>query len=99
MTHKPPLARSADDIRQWLIDALRRHLPPGADDVRTDQPVVSHGIDSMQFVSIVGELEEWLGCRFADNPLIDYPTIDALSEFLAERLEKGETVIKPAKDL
>jgi hypothetical protein len=51
----------------------------------------------MEFVALVGELEHWLGCRFRDNPLIDYPTIASLSEFLAAELAAGHSNILPTR--
>jgi len=91
-----PAQPSAADIRDWLVAKLSqaRRIPP--DEVRTDEPLSEMGLDSMQFVVLVGELEDRLGCRFAENPLFSHPTIDALSTFLAERLARGETVIDPA---
>lgn len=90
-----PTPRTAAEIRAWLVARLSRaaHLDPS--EVRTGEPLVGMGLDSMQFVVLVGELEDWLGCRFADNPLFDYPTIDDLSAFLADRLARGETSIDP----
>lgn len=98
MTNGTPARRSAEEIRGWIVDKLREHTHVDPNDVSLDEPLIAHGIDSMQFVVLVGELEEWLGCRFADNPLIDYPTINALSDFLARQLEAGKTVIDPASD-
>ncbi len=86
---------TAAEIRDWLVAKLSVAGRVPAAEVRTDAPLVSMGLDSMQFVVLVGELEDRLGCRFADNPLFDYPTIDALSDFLAERLARGDTLIDP----
>ena len=49
----------------------------------------------MEFVGMVAELETRLGCRFKDNPLIDYPTLDSLAEYLADQLARGRTEIDP----
>jgi histidine ammonia-lyase len=46
---------------------------------------------------LIGELEQWLGCRFTDNPLLVYPTIDALSVYLSEQLARGNQLIDPAQ--
>jgi len=93
----PPPPRTAEEIRDWMVwksSALHGVAP---DEVRIDEPLVAAGLDSMQLVVLVGELEEWLGCRFTDNPLIDYPTIDALAPYLADQLAKGRTRIDPTK--
>ena len=92
---RPP--RSEAEIRQWIIDKLVVRLQFDAAAIQLDEPLVALGVDSMQFVVIVGELEEWLGCRFADNPLIDYPSINALSAFLAGQVAQGKKVIDPTK--
>ncbi|MGE0378502.1 MAG: acyl carrier protein [Planctomycetaceae bacterium] len=90
--------KSAETIRDWLVAAAGTHLnvPPG--EVELDVPLIAQGIDSMQFVVVIGELEDWLGCRFADNPLVRYPTIRLVAEFLERQLAEGRTVIHSADD-
>jgi acyl carrier protein len=99
MTESPPVPRSAEEIRNWIAERLISDVGLSPDEVDGDKPVVSFGVDSMQFVVLVGELESWLGIRFADNPLIDYPTINALSDYLAQQLALGRTVVDPTADL
>jgi acyl carrier protein len=36
-------------------------------------------------VTVVADLETWLGYRFRENPLEDHPTIASLAEYLAEQ--------------
>ncbi len=88
---------SANEIRQWLVTRLSeiQQLEPA--DVRLDQPLVRMGLDSMQSVVLIGELEQWLGCRFTGNPLAQYPTIGTLCDYLADQLAQGRRVIDPAQ--
>jgi acyl carrier protein len=95
MTDVPVQPRKADEIQQWLLERLSERLRVEPTEIDCEAPLISLGVDSMQFVVLVGELEDWLGCRFADNPLIDYPTIKALSEFLADQSAQGKTLIDP----
>lgn len=95
MNGSPPRSFTEDEIRHWLVDKLSRRLRIPPDEIDLDEPLVALGIDSLQFVALVGELEEWLGCRFVDNPLIDFPTVNALAPFLAEQLQQGKTQIDP----
>jgi polyketide synthase 13 len=76
-------ARTEAEIRDWLVDKLCRqmHVPPGNLDL--DQPIEQLGIDSLQFVVLVGELEEWLGTRFTENPLVKHSSVNAVSRYLA----------------
>lgn len=90
-----PPPPSADAIREWLTRHLAERLHVAAGEIDPRAPLAGMNLDSMQFVVLVGELEDHLGCRFQDNPLIDYPTIESLSAFLAEELARGRTVINP----
>jgi acyl carrier protein len=87
--------RSAAEIRRWIVERLSTLLNMDPAEIRTDEPLIDVGLDSMDFVGLVVDLENWLGCRFKDNPLIDYPTADALSEYLAGQLARGRTAIDP----
>jgi acyl carrier protein len=75
--------RSAAEIQAWLVTKIAARLQISPDEVSLEEPLIDIGLDSMEFVAMVGELEHWLGCRFRENPLTDYPTISALSQFLA----------------
>jgi acyl carrier protein len=93
-----PQHRTEEEIRQWIVARLSDRLGRPADEIPLDAPLVSLGVDSMQFVVLVGEMEDWLGCRFASNPLVDHPSVAALSGFLARQLADGKSVIDPASD-
>jgi acyl carrier protein len=90
-------SRSTAEIRIWLVTRISARLNVSPEEVSLDEPLIDIGLDSMEFVAMVGELEHWLGCRFRDNPLIDYPTVSALSEFLAGELAAGRTNILPTR--
>ena len=98
MSELAPHVRSEVEIREWIVVKLSgpMRVPPAEIDL--DGPLVAHGLDSVQFVVLVGELEQWLGCHFTDNPLIDYPSINALSKFLADQVERGKVRIDPLED-
>lgn len=88
---------SATEIQHWLVNRLSEIQQLEPKDVQLDQPLVRMGLDSMQSVVLIGELEQWLGCRFTGNPLANYPTISTLCDFLADQLARGKRVIDPAK--
>lgn len=92
-----PSSPSAVEIREWLLKKLSEAQRVDVSEIPVDEPLIGIGLDSMQFVVLVGELEQWLGCRFTDNPLIDYPTIELLSMFLADQLAHGRTLIDPTQ--
>ncbi len=92
MNRPPPMSEHADEsarpsaqtIQAWLIHQIAEELQVAPENIRLDQPILACGIDSMQVVSIVARLEDWLKIRFYGNPLEDYPTIERLSEHVSE---------------
>jgi acyl carrier protein len=79
------VTRTADEIRHWLAGRVSTltGLPPA--EVDPDAPLTRHGLDSVALIALVGEFEEWLGYRFRENPLDQYPTITSLAGFLTSR--------------
>lgn len=92
--NNPPPA-SAADIRLHLLTAVARELELNLDEVRSDQPLLSYGIDSMQLIGLIGELEEKLNCRILANPLPQFPTVDKLANWIAAELAAGRTRLHP----
>ena len=90
---------SAGEIRDWILERLKTHTNIPHEELRIDEPITSFGVDSMQFVGLIGELEEWLGCRILDNPLPQYSTIEALSAWLGGELAAGRTQLNPQASL
>jgi acyl carrier protein len=73
---------SVDSLKAWLADALAmdgRQIEPS-------QPFLSYGLDSVQAMSMVGDLEVTFGGRLSPTLAWDYPSVDAMAEHLAERL-------------
>lgn len=88
-----PLQRT--EIQAWIIDTLVRELNVDAATLDPDKRLTNYGVDSLQMISLIGQLEAWLGCRFASNPLERYSSISALSQFIADQLAEGRTTIDP----
>jgi len=70
------------DIRTWLIEhvAEAAGIPPDEVDVR--DPLESYGLSSREAVSMVGDLEDWLGRRLSPTLVWEYPAIEALARYL-----------------
>ena len=75
--------RNAEDIQRWLVERVAGflELQPGDIDVRA--PFQHYGLDSMEQLRIIGELETWLQREFEETLLRQYPTIEAVSAHLA----------------
>jgi 8-amino-7-oxononanoate synthase len=83
------MTRSAEEIQTWIQNRVGTLLdiPGGEIDVRA--PFTRHGLDSVMLITLATDLENWLGYRFHANPLDIYPTIEALSRFLADESARG----------
>jgi acyl carrier protein len=79
---------SAEAIQDWIVARVSKLTGVAPEEIDPREPVSRYGLDSMAVVVLATDLEEWLGYRFHDNPLNDYPTIEALSRFLAEQVTR-----------
>jgi polyketide synthase 12 len=79
-----PIVPSADDIQDWIVQKLSKQMRIDREEIDLDVPLVELGLDSMQLVVLVGDLEDWLGIKFSENPLIEHPTMKLLSQYLAD---------------
>jgi acyl carrier protein len=87
---------SEEEIRIWLIDRIRTRIPIDGNRVNPDLPIAALGIDSLQIVSLLAELEKWRGRPFVENPLLRHSSINALSRFLAEESRGDGTGVSRA---
>jgi 8-amino-7-oxononanoate synthase len=67
-------------LEKYLSEALQ--MPPG--DIRKDLHFGEWGLDSMFLVGMIGDLEDWLGCRVDTTSAYEHPTITSLATHLAE---------------
>ncbi|PSN13289.1 AMP-dependent synthetase [filamentous cyanobacterium CCT1] len=80
----------ADWMVSWLASALR--VPKHTLDVR--QPLAEHGLDSLAAVELAEALESALGIPLSPTLAYEYPTIEALSTYLASARDTA-TVADP----
>jgi acyl carrier protein len=69
-------------IQIWLITKISQQvgIPPDEIDIR--QPFHAYHIDSVKAVGLSGELADWLGKPVSPTLIYDYPTIEALAQYL-----------------
>lgn len=78
-----PTLPSSQEIQTWMVSYLADLLEMDPEEIATDVPFDSYGLDSSSAVGMTGELEEWLGAVVDPTFIYDYPTVDALAEHLA----------------
>ena len=74
-----------EEISELCIVSLANVLRIGRDRVKIDTKFSRLGLDSAMVVYVMLELEEKLDLELSTDDFYDYPTVDALSRYLAER--------------
>jgi acyl carrier protein len=77
-------AKTAEDIQRWLVERVAGFLEVTPADIDVKAPFQHYGLDSMEQLRIIGELETWLRGEYEETLLRQYPTIEALAAFLAK---------------
>jgi acyl carrier protein len=77
-------ATSVGLIKAWLIDWLAQELGFDREKIDPRESFLSYGMDSVQAMTMVGDLEANLEVRLPPTLAWDYPDIDTLSAHLAD---------------
>ena len=72
------------NVEDWLIDRIAQEIQTVPQEIDTLETFSSYGINSVNAVNIVGELETFLDCSLSATLLYDYPSIAALAKYLTE---------------
>jgi acyl carrier protein len=78
---------NAEQIQAWLVEQIAEQLRIEPEEIDPQDTFESYSLDSAQAMSIVNKGEELLGYRPAPVLLWHYPTIESLSQRLAEEFE------------
>jgi acyl carrier protein len=81
-----PKPKTAADIQAWLVLYLANLLQVDPDEIDVTLPFDSYSLDSAGAIGLSGDIEQWLGCQCEPTLLYDYPTIEALTKYLANSL-------------
>jgi acyl carrier protein len=73
----------AVEIQDWLVGYLSKELNISSDEIDVKAPFDRYGLSSMTAVLMTGEMEEWLGRTLDPTLPYDYPTVEALAQYLA----------------
>ncbi|HVG32646.1 MAG TPA: beta-ketoacyl synthase N-terminal-like domain-containing protein [Pyrinomonadaceae bacterium] len=76
-------APTSEAIQAWLVARIATRASVAAHEVDTRRPFTSYGLDSLAGATLAADLGEWLGRELSPTLVYDYPTIDALSQYLA----------------
>lgn len=72
-----------DDVRKILVNAIAVEAGVAPEELATNQPFTSYGLDSMAALAVGMEIED--NCGLSDLPVSlmwDHPTVDTLTDAL-----------------
>lgn len=74
--------KSLEEIYNWLRQRIADEIKIAPEAVSLTIPFANYGLDSIVIVTIVSDLEDWLGISLDPTIFWEYPTIEALSQWL-----------------
>ncbi len=77
---------NAEDIQAWLIAKIAEELNFDSEEINIEEPFARYGLNSMTAVSLSADLEDWLKIKLPATLAWDYPTIEALSKCLENKI-------------
>lgn len=73
-------------ISDWLREKISGFTKIPLEEIETDINISeNYGLTSLDAISLIGELEEWVGASISPSILFEYSTIEELSTHLSLR--------------
>jgi acyl carrier protein len=79
-----PMSRSAKEIRDWVILKFAEVLGIDPEEIDLSEPLTSYGVGSIQALTLVAELEDWMERTLPVTLLWDCSTLDEVIKYLSE---------------
>ena len=74
-------------VENWLKAQLADQLSLAAESIKTTEPLTRYGLDSIDAVTMVGDIEDALDEELPSTLFWDYPTIAKSAKFLVENYD------------
>lgn len=74
-------------IQNWLVKQLSDQLSLNADTIKVTESLTRYGLDSIDAVTLVGDLEDWLDLELPDTLFWDHPNIAQATQFLIDNYD------------
>lgn len=84
---------TAPKIQAWLVTQLAELLGVEAAEIDITAPLDSYGLDSAQAMLLAAKAGKFLGFQLSPLLLWHYPTIESLSQRLAEEAQTSDSEI------
>ena len=89
-------------VENWLKAQLAEQLSLTAESIKVTEPLTRYGLDSIDAVTMVGDIEDVLDEELPSTLFWDYPTIAKSAQFLAENYDVSalaNTKTEPIEEL
>ena len=80
--HMPP--QTAASIQAWLVAWVANDLERAVETIDPTKSFLHYGFDSLKAATLLYDLEKWLGRALSPMIVWEYPTLAALTQFLAD---------------
>ncbi len=74
-------------IQNWLVQQLAKQLSVEPKTIKIAEPLTRYGLDSIDAVTLVGDLEDYLDLELPSTLFWDHPTIEKSAEYLVENYD------------
>lgn len=71
-----------ESLVTWLTECVAAHVRIAPEEIQPAEPMSSYGLDSIGATSLLVQIEERVGRELDANVPWEYPTIDALTDFV-----------------
>jgi acyl carrier protein len=82
---------NAEDIQILLIRELASQVGTEPEELDITEPFESYGLNSAQALVVAGRVESHLGIKLSPILLMYYPTVESLSQRLAEEVNTSQS--------
>jgi acyl carrier protein len=83
---------SLEAVQNWLVQQLAEQLSLDPKAVNASEPLTRYGLDSIDAVTMVGDLEDWLDLELPSTLFWDYPTIEKSASYLVENFDVSKAL-------
>jgi acyl carrier protein len=86
---------SAEVIQDWLVCHVAQMINVSPQKIDITTPLNCYGLDSFSTLSLLGDMESWLGYEIDSTLIYNYPTIKGLTGHLSLHFqaEKSKVLI------
>ena len=79
-------AHSTESLHSWLAARIAAYVQRSPEEIKPEVPLTEYGLDSVYALTLVGDIEDYLGLSLDPTVMWDHPTIAALTHNLLQSL-------------